>query len=93
MEMPSTKSAKKRLKQSEARRERNKTKKSALRTQIKKFKAAVAGGDTDAARREYNLAASGLDKAAVGKVIHKNTAARTKSRLAKQLANVSVKNE
>ena len=87
--MPSSKSAKKRLKQNEARRARNRARKSALRTQVKKFRAAVEAGDAEAARGLYNFTAKALDQAASRHVIHKNTASRTKSRLARSLAAVA----
>lgn len=79
--MPNSISAKKRLRQDKVRRARNRSVKSAMRTQIKKVLAAVDAGDMEAADKEYVLAARKLDKAGSNKVIHKNTAARYKSRL------------
>ena len=83
--MPNTKSAKKRLRQDQVRRSRNRSVKSALRTQIKKIHTAVEAGDMDTAEKEFSVAAVKLDKAGSSKVIHKNTAARYKSRLQKKL--------
>jgi small subunit ribosomal protein S20 len=83
--MPTTKSAKKRLKQSEARRLRNRATKSSLKTQIKKVTDAAASKDTSKAESEYRLATKKLDRAGARGVIHKNTAARQKSRLSRLL--------
>jgi small subunit ribosomal protein S20 len=79
--MPNTKSAAKRLRQSQARRARNRSIKSAVRTQMRKVREAVEAGDVEKAREQFRMAARALDKAAGKKVIHRNTAARLKSRL------------
>ena len=83
--MPHTKSAKKRLRQNTQRRLRNRATKSALKTQIKKVLATAQGGPLDDLRKEYNLAAKKLDRAAAKRVIHPNLAARKKSQLARLL--------
>jgi small subunit ribosomal protein S20 len=83
--MPNTKSAKKRLRQSLERRSRNRAVKSSLKTQIKKVHAAVEDGDGAAGIDEFRLAAKKLDQAAAKGVIHRNKAARLKSRLTKRL--------
>jgi small subunit ribosomal protein S20 len=79
--MPNTKSAKKRLKQSLERRARNRSTKSALKTQVRKVRAAVTAGKLDEAGTEFRVATKKLDQAAAKGVIHANAAARTKSRL------------
>jgi small subunit ribosomal protein S20 len=76
------KSAKKRALTAVKRNERNKMVKSSLRTAIRKF---VEAGPQDGATK-LNAAFAALDKAASKGVIHKNTAARKKARLAKKLA-------
>lgn len=76
-----TKSAKKRLRQSLERREVNRSTRAALKTQLKKVREAVKGGDLAKADEEARTAGRKLDLAAARKVIHKNAAARTKSRL------------
>ena len=81
--MPHTSSAKKRLRQTEKRRARNRAALRTIKEQIKKLLDVVQTGTLDDAKKEYNLAAKRLDKAAAHKVIHKNTAARRKSQLAK----------
>ncbi len=79
--MPNTKSAKKRHRQSLQRRAKNRAVKSTLRTQIKKVLAAVTAQDTAASDAAFREAAKKLDRAASANVIHKNRAARIKSRL------------
>ncbi|MEO8495745.1 MAG: 30S ribosomal protein S20 [Planctomycetota bacterium] len=79
--MPNTKSAKKRLRQTDVRRERNKSVKSALRSQLRKIREAVQAGDVGKAESEMQLATKRLDRAGQKNIIHKNKAARTKSRL------------
>jgi small subunit ribosomal protein S20 len=79
--MPNTKSAKKRLRQSEARRLGNRAAKSAIKTQLRKVREAVASGNLGLAESEYRLAAEKLDKAGQRRIIHRNKASRTKSRL------------
>ena len=79
--MPTTKSAKKHLRQSTERRAKNRATKSSIKTQIRKVRAAVAAGDLAKAETEFRLAAKKLDRAGAKRVIHPNAAARTKSRL------------
>ena len=73
--MPNLPSAKKRLRQSVKRQLRNQIAKTRIKTETKK---AIAG--------ETNVAVSVIDRAASKGIIHKNAAARKKSRLAKKLA-------
>lgn len=79
--MPNVKSAKKRVKVIEAKTQRNKALKSSLKTVIKKADAATAENKEAAVR----LAIKKVDQAAAKGILHKNTAARKKSALAKQL--------
>ena len=79
--MPNTASAKKRLRQNEVRRLHNRTIKSAVRTQIKKVRAAVSAGEFEKAETEFRTAAKKLDQAGAKGVIHPNKSARHKSRL------------
>lgn len=83
--MPHTQSAKKRLKQSLRRKASNRSVKAELRTEIKQVRAAVAAGKLDDAKKEMVTAQEKLDRAATRGVIHKNKAARVKSRLSKAL--------
>ena len=77
-----TKSAKKRHRQSLERRAKNRAIKSAIKTQVRKVRQAVAAGDVATAEAELRLAAKKLDKAGAKRSIHPNAAARTRSRLA-----------
>jgi small subunit ribosomal protein S20 len=78
-------SAKKRIRQNEKRRTINRARKSRVKTQIKRFEAAVQNADPESASEQSRLAAQKLDKAAATSTMHKKTAARKKSRLAKRL--------
>jgi small subunit ribosomal protein S20 len=81
--MANSKQALKRARQAVARRARNMSLRSAMRTSVKKVRAAVVGADKAAAPTALVAAHSMLDKMAGGGVIHPNKAARLKSRLAK----------
>lgn len=83
--MPHIKSAYKRLRQNAKRRISNRSAKSALKTQIKKFLAALQKGDVEAAREQFSLTTKALDKTASKGIIKKGTASRNKSRLAQKL--------
>jgi len=77
-------SAKKRIRQSIKRRARNRARKEVLKEQVKPF-LKVAATDVAAAGAELNKVVSRLDKVASKGTIHKNTAARKRSRLTKKL--------
>ena len=78
-------SAKKRVRQNEKRRLINRARKSEIKTRIKHFEDAIRSGDKAAASEKLKLVTIKLDKAASTSTIHKNTAARLKSRLTKKL--------
>ncbi len=78
-------SAKKRVRQTEKRRARNRARKEQVKMVVKGFTAAIASGDMEKAQSELNVAASRIDKVAAKGALHKNTAARKRSRLAKKL--------
>lgn len=86
--MANIKSAKKRIRVIETKTLRNKMVKSALKTTIKKFEAAVAEGNFEASKAAYVAASKALDMAASKGIIHKNKAGRTKSRLASKLNSI-----
>lgn len=86
--MADHKSAIKRHKQSLVRRDRNKAVKTSLRTAAKRVEAAATGTDNDEAASQLKLAIKTFDKAASKGVIHKKTAARTKSRLSKKIKSM-----
>ena len=84
--MANIKSQIKRNRQSEAARERNKSVRSALKTSVRRFQAAVEAGNADEAKSLAAETAKKLDKAASKGVIHKNQAANRKSAIAKKAA-------
>ena len=84
-------SAKKRNRQNTNRRMINRARKSQVKTQIKHFETALAGGDVDTAGKQYQLLVKKLDKTAATSTMHKRTAARKKSRLAKKLNQLKAK--
>jgi len=86
--MPNIKSAKKRVVVAEIRRLRNISTKSAIKTIIKKFENLLSNGKVEDAELSLRKAVKFLDKAAVKGVIHKNAAARKKSRLMKKFNQV-----
>jgi small subunit ribosomal protein S20 len=75
------KQAMKRAKQSEKQRQHNASLRSTLRTAIKKVRKAVEAGDKKAAQEVFRASVSTIDRIADKKIIHKNKAARHKSRL------------
>lgn len=87
--MANHKSAIKRAKQSENRRLRNKTVKTITRTSIKKVRLAAEEKAHETAAEQLNLTQSIIDKAAKKGVIHRNTASRKISRLAKLVNSIS----
>ena len=84
-------SAKKRVRQNAKRRTINRARKSRIKTQIKHLEAAVAASDAEAAKERYRLVVKKLDKTAATSTMHKKTAARKKSRLAKKLNALTAK--
>jgi len=86
--MPNIKSAKKRVKVIEKKTLINQMHKTALKTSIKKFEAAVAEGDKALASATFNEAVKKLDQGVSNGILHKNNAARKKSQLALKLAKL-----
>ncbi|MEK6674380.1 MAG: 30S ribosomal protein S20 [Planctomycetota bacterium] len=83
--------AKKRVKQQERNRTRNKARKGALKAQTRRFLDAMHDGDTTRATEQFRLLTKKLDQVAAKGTLHRNTAARKKSRLAKQLNTAKTK--
>ena len=77
--MPHSRSAGKRLRQSEKRRLRNRSVKTHLKTRLKRFDAAVAAGKVDEARQQALLVQKFFDKAITRGVVHRNRASRKKA--------------
>ena len=78
-------SAKKRVRQNAKRRVQNRARKSMVKTQIKHFEASLSAGNVDQAKEQYRLLVKKLDKVASTSTMHKNTASRIKSRMARRL--------
>lgn len=87
--MANIKSQIKRNRQNEKRRLNNRVARGRTRTIVNKAKTAIEGGNQATAAEAIKLAISSLDKAAEKGVIHKNNAARRKSRLMKRLAELA----
>ncbi len=83
--MPHSHSAKKRGRQYLKRRAHNRAVKKAIKSQIKKLSDLVQSGPADQVQSEYLVAVKKLDKAAVRRILHPNTAARKKSQLAEMV--------
>ena len=86
--MPNIKSAKKRVLVIKTKTMQNKIFKTQLKTDIKKYQAAVAEGNAEAAQTTYKAAVKKIDQAAARGIIHKNAAARKKSQFTKVLNNM-----
>ncbi|MBP5231285.1 MAG: 30S ribosomal protein S20 [Clostridia bacterium] len=85
--MPNIKSAKKRVQVTEIKTMQNKSFRSAMKTSIKKYEAALAEGNKELASETYLKAVSMIDRAVNKGIIHKNNAARKKSKFTKMLNN------
>ncbi|NLI88858.1 MAG: 30S ribosomal protein S20 [Epulopiscium sp.] len=83
--MANIKSAKKRIRVTETKTARNKSIRSAVKTEIKKVNTAVENKDSEEAKKALEGAVSAIDKATSKGIFHKNTAARKKSTLTKQV--------
>ena len=86
--MPNIKSAKKRVIITETKTLQNKMFKSAYKTAVKKYQAAVAAGNADEAMTLYKTVVKKVDQAAAKGIIHKNEAARKKSQFTLMLNKV-----
>ena len=78
-------SAKKSIRQNAKRRTINRARKSRIKTQIKHFENALQTGDIAEAEKQLKLTVKKLDKVAATSTMHRNTAARNKSRLTRRL--------
>ena len=83
--MAHSKSAQKRIRQNEKRRAVNRWRKARIKDSVKEFLTAVHDGNIEQAQEKYRVASRTLDRIAAAGTIHKNAAARKKSRLAKRL--------
>lgn len=84
-------SSRKRDRQNDRNRERNQIRRSRLKTETRKFLDAVQKGDVDGAKGLFVTLTKHIDQVAAKSTLHKNTAARRKSRLARRLNEMSGK--
>ncbi len=87
--MPHSASAKKRLRQNVRSRDRNKAMKSEMKTSIRKVLEALSANDVTAAKDLFKSVAKKADQAATAKTIHRNKAARIKSRLSARIVKTA----
>lgn len=83
--MPNIQSAKKRMRQNEVRRQRNKARRTRLRTAVRQLEEAIQSGDAETARELWSRTQSVIDRSARLGIIHPNKAARKKERLSRRL--------
>lgn len=88
--MANTSSAKKATRKIAARTEVNKTRRSRMRSFVRKFEEAVASGDKTAATEAFKAVEPEIMRAAIKGIVHKNTASRKVSRLAARLKSIGV---
>ena len=89
--MPTSLSAKKRVRQNAKKRTINRARKSQVKTLTKQFDTAITEGDVAAAGEQLKVVSRKLDKTAASSTMHKKTAARKKSRLARKLNTLNAK--
>lgn len=89
--MPNHKSAEKRVRQNEKRRDNNRSNRSRLRTSIKKLRTAIADGNAEQISAALPETVSTIDKAVQKGVLHRNAAARYKSRLTARVNQATAK--
>ena len=87
--MANSPQARKRARQNEKRRRHNASLRSLVRTMIKRVNAAIESGDAEQAKTAYGEAVPVIDRMADKGIIHKNKAARHKSRLNEQIKGLS----
>lgn len=86
--MPVLESVKRELRTAQKKQERNRSTRTISKSALKKAEKSVAAGEAEAAKADTTAAISSLDKAATKKVLHRNNAARHKSRLMKKLNKI-----
>jgi small subunit ribosomal protein S20 len=87
--LPTTRTAEKEMRVAERRQKRNQSTRSGAKTLVTKAENAIAGGNLEAAQAEVKIAIKDLDKEAERGSVHRNNAARRKSRLMKKLNSAS----
>jgi small subunit ribosomal protein S20 len=87
--MANSAQARKRARQAAATNQRNTSLRSTLRTAVKRVRKAIAAGDKAAATKEFQASQAVIDRIADKNIVHKNTASRTKSRMAQAIKALS----
>ncbi|MDD3529277.1 MAG: 30S ribosomal protein S20 [Gallionellaceae bacterium] len=87
--MANTAQARKRARQNDAQRERNMAQRSEYRTAVKKVRKAILAGDKSAAQAAFQVSMSTMDSIADKRIVHKNKAARQKSRLSAAIKSMA----
>ena len=87
--MANSAQARKRARQAAATNQRNTSLRSTLRTAVKRVRKAIAAGDKAAATKEFQASQAVIDRIADKNIVHKNTASRTKSRMAQAVKALS----
>ena len=87
--MANSAQARKRARQAQATNRRNAGLRSALRTAVRKVRKAIAAGDKAAAQKQFQASQAVIDSIADKKIVHRNAASRTKSRLAHAIKALS----
>lgn len=88
--MPHSTQAKKRVRQDEQRRLHNRSLRSSMRTAVRRVQEACSANDEAGARTALQLAMKRIDKCAQRNIVHKNTASRQKSSLARLVNRIGV---
>jgi small subunit ribosomal protein S20 len=86
--LPILDSVKRELRTAERKQERNRSTRTLSKSTLKKAEKSIATGDVETAKKDTTAAISSIDKAATKRVLHRNNAARHKSRLMKKLNKV-----
>ena len=84
-------SARKRVRQNASHRLRNRARKSMIKTQIKNLESAISAGDVGKAQEQFKALTRKLDKISTTSTLHKNTAGRIKSRMARRVSALQEK--
>jgi len=87
--MANSAQARKRARQAAATNQRNTSLRSTLRTAVKRVRKAIVAGDKAAATKEFQASQAVIDRIADKNIVHKNTASRTKSRMAQAIKALS----
>lgn len=89
--MPNSKSAAKRVRQDAEKKQKNMSRKTTIKTALKKLDTLIEQENAEQAREQMNVVFRALDKAVKRNIIHKNKAARKKSQISKKVHSLAAK--